>query len=276
VSTRRPAPQFRQRKARREWRGGRQRRWLPIAIVGGLAAILIVGVVVAVIVAGGDDDGGGASQAGGVDRVIEGPASRYVVQLGEVPDKWDILPPETYPLSAIGFVTNGYFAVRQEGEDRAAEWGYLDGYQSSFEPLGKQADLLDGGYYFRTEAYLFETVAGAREAFAYLEEHHRSLPASETEQAPEVGNEAGAYKIIRGTVGTSDVPAVYYRIVFRRGNLVSVVQTQGAETMHTLDRATGIAAGIDAKALGQRESPTPTPAPSTTQLSPPPTATTGP
>jgi hypothetical protein len=275
MSVKRPAPRFRARRIKPE-SPLRRWRWRILAAAAGVAALVAIGLVSWIIIDSGDD---GTAQAGGggPDVAVEGPAARYVVQLGELPAGFKEFPPDTFPVSRIGFASaQGYFTTSDEGERLADEWGYVDGYQASYLPVGQLADVVQGMFYLQTEAYLFNSIEGAQAAYTYLEQHHKAQAGSETQSAKGLGNESSAFKLKTGTVGTSDLPGVYHRFIFRRGTLISVVQTYGADKYMTIDQARAIAARLDAKALGTAPAYTPTPVPRTPQVPPAATPTAGP
>jgi hypothetical protein len=183
-----------------------------------------------------------------------------VIQAGDVSNGYKTLGSNTFSLSALGFATNGYFPNAQAGETQAEAWGYKDGYQSSFEPDGQLAGLLQGRYYIQVESYLFNTVDGAAQAYAHIDGVTRSQTKSIEQVTNGLANESSAWKTIAGKVGSSELNMVYYRFIFRRGNLVTVVQTNGAEPYMTVDRARDLAVVVDEKARGNLPAPTPTPA----------------
>jgi hypothetical protein len=257
-----------------------RRRWPFLAIASGVIAAVVIGLVAWFVIAGLDDDDEASADestggtAGGPEVMVEGPASRYVIGVQDLENSpLQPFPPETFPLTALAFAANGYWASPQEGEQEAKGWGYLDGYQASLEPAGKLADVVRGGYYIRTEAYLFDSLDGARKAYAHLLEQHTDQTDSERVDANPLGNQSAAFSVVSGTVGASDVPAVYHRFLFRRGTLVAIVQTYGGEPNMTIDRARDFAVAVDDKALGRRAAPTPTPAAGGTPVVVPPAAT---
>jgi hypothetical protein len=263
------APQFRPRRSKAQQRS---RRYLMMAIAVGLLIIAAVATVIGIAVSGGDDSEAASGQptpassstAGTNDTttapVLDKPAARYVIQAGDVPSGFKTLGSNTFNLSAIGFAANGYFASAQDGETQANSWGYQDGYQSSFEPDGQLAGLLQGRYYIQVEAYLFTTVAGASQAYGHIADVTRSNQQSIEQKTNPLGNISSAWMTTTGKVGSSDLDMVYYRFIFQRGNLVSVVQVNGAAPYMTVDRARDLAVVVDQKALGTRPAPTPTPA----------------
>ncbi len=261
-----PAPQFRPRRSRS---GGRQSRpWLRYAGLSGVAAILIVGSILAFVFARGNGNdsppgsptpGSTAGTAGGPEPVLDPPAYAYVVQVGDIGPTHETGPIETFIISADGFSSSGYFAAISAGEQAVEEWGYLDGYQALLQPVGQAADAAQGKPYVRTESFIFRTVDGARTAFDYLVRFHEQRPGSEKVEVAPLGNASAAFSIVQGTIPNTELPAVYNRFLFRRGNLVTIVQVFGALQFTSMDDARDFAVIVDQKALGERPAPTPTP-----------------
>lgn len=273
TSPRRPAPEFRPpaKRTRREGRSlprflrGRDRR--VVRIVAAMAVLLLAAGAAGgfILLRGGGSPGLGKGTTGGREVQLEAPASRYVPQLEETPKFAEIYPPNTFKLSPLQFAANGLFKGTTEGEDAAARWGYLDGYQAEFQPIDRLSAVVKGAYYITVESYLFETQNGARQAYQAYEDLYKGITGSERDtKVKGLGNQSSGWRVFQGVVGTSELRGVYHRFVFRRGNLVAVVQTYGAEPFMTIDRARELAVVIDEKALGQRPSPSPTPRPTTT------------
>ncbi len=262
----RQAPQFRPRRGAPDGR----RKWTMLAVSAGVLALGVVALVVTLILTLGGDDDGSATLAsgdststtgteGGAEPKIAGPASRYVPQSAEASRDYEQFGPDTYPLSALGWASNGHFTNAEKGEEQAIAWGYETGFQASFQPTGQLADVVLGKYFFKVESVLFDSLTGAHEAYLHLQEQHLKQKGSERKVTKGLGNESSAWEAVQGTVGTSDLAGVYHRFIFRRGNLVTLVQTYGAQPRMNIDFAREIAVSIDEKALGERPSPTPTP-----------------
>ena len=274
----RRAPAFRPRRRRPGEQRRRVRRSVVVAASAALALAIVAGVVLLIALQGDGDGSAPASATSGInpgpEPLVEGPASRYIIQLADLQAApVHALPPQNYPLSPLAWGSLGYFAVGQEGERQAREWGYASGYLSTLEPDGQLAAVLNGAYYVRTESVLFDSIDGARAAFRHLKAHHDQQQGSVKEPSSAVGNEWAAYSFISGTVGTSEKVQVYYRYLFRRGNMVSIVQVNGAQEFMEIERARALAAVIDQKALGQRVAPTPTPAATQAPIVVPPSPT---
>jgi hypothetical protein len=263
----RPAPKFR---SRREKRRSLPRRRL--VILGGIVVALLaaLGIVLGLVLSG-DDDGGTdlpaavgegtvypkstQGVAGGPEPLLSGPVAKYIVQLDDVRGA-EVHVTETFNLSATQFAGNGSFRSVSEGEELAEQWGYLEGYQGSIQPRGRVAEVIKGAYFIRTEAYLFRTIEGAALAYAHIEQVHMRQAGSTPVAILALGNQSSAFNVLEGTFG--DQPASYNRFIFRRGNLVAIVQATGVKDRTTPDTARDLAVVVDAKALGVLPAPTPT------------------
>jgi hypothetical protein len=148
----------------------------------------------------------------------------------------------------------------------ARQWGYREGYQVALEPDGLLAGVLKGQYYVTQEIHLFDTAAGAEQAYQRFEQRYREAAGSEPAEATPLANQSSAWQLVRGTVADSEMVAVYHRFLFRRGNMVASVQTFGGQPFMRVDTARDIAVLIDERALGKRSSPEPTPAKTITPI----------
>jgi hypothetical protein len=262
----RPAPEFRPPLKRQRDR----RSWLSehrsAVIVSALGILLVAAAGFAALLLLGGDDGAApaisdSGTRGGPNPRLEPPASRYIPALSEAPPGYQVIPPETYGMNGFQFATqSGLFRQIATGQDKANEWRYVDGYRASYEPIGKGAGVLQGGYWLTVDSYLFDQASGAEGAFDYLKAFYDSVDGSKAVDAPGLANQSGAWALEEGTILQSEMPAVYHRFVFRRGNLLTIVQTLGGTPYMTIDQARQIAVIADERALGQREQTTPTPA----------------
>jgi len=200
-------------------------------------------------------------RSGGVEPRLSIPASRFSPAQEEIAIAVRASAPDTFPVNAELFAELGPFATTDEGLRAAADWKYLEGYTTTLEPDGLLAGVLLGRYYVLTEQHLFESADGAKAAFARYLETHNAAPGSEEVAAPGVGNESAAWRIYQGKVGTSNTDAAYHRMVFRRGNLLAVVQTYGAAPKMSVAEVVAVATIIDQRATGGRAAATPTPRP---------------
>ena len=235
-----------------------------------LYVILFAMLAVLLVAACGDDDDGGPATgvtpstggtSGGPEPQIEVPVSRFAPELEEMPGRFEVNQLETFGLSAATWSVIGPFDNPQQGEQLAAEWGYVEGWRVLYNPDGLISGVVQGGYYATIEVHLFETAAGASEAYAQFVEKSTSRAGSEKQATKDLANESSGWELVEGTVGSTDMVAVYHRFIFRRGNIVAWVQTYGGEPFMTIDPARDIAVIIDERALGERDAVEPTPIP---------------
>ncbi|MGK2966120.1 MAG: hypothetical protein ACSLFM_11025 [Tepidiformaceae bacterium] len=154
----------------------------------------------------------------------------------------------------------GFFDTPDEAKEKLAAWGYQGGYITGFNPTGLVAGVLRGEFYIDVELHLFDTIEHAHTAF-----EHFVITRAEAEGAEYLdgldanGNEWAALKLVRGKVTNSEVDAVYHTYIFRRGNMVAVVQTRGAAPYMKDEYVEQLASIIDEKVLGTRDAVPPTP-----------------
>jgi hypothetical protein len=228
-------------------------------------------IVPAVAACGGDGGTAGASPTGtsapgaagssnssGSSLKLDGPASKYSVAITDLGVNWITDIPATYVLNIDNYAPTRSFSSAEEGRRLLTEWGYQSGYETGYSPEGRDTAVLNGAFYVRVESHLFAAEAGAKAAMAYFESIIKSTGASPVSTGT-VGNESAAFTATFGTIGKSKVNAVYHHVIFRRGNLVTVVLTKGAEGFMKVDPAREIALIADQKALGQKPAVEPTP-----------------
>jgi hypothetical protein len=232
-----------------------------LVLVAGLVALVAAGC------GGGDDAEAGTRTpstggvAGGPEPRVDPPSARYAPFLEDLDRGFEVYPPEVFGLSPTTWGLTGPFPG-EDGEALAEDMGYIEGYQVQYNPQGLLAEVLQGSYYLTIQTHVFRNVEGATEAFAAYRETTTNTPGAEQVSPRGLGNEWVAYALPRGTVGNSDVVAVFHRFVFRRGNVVAWVQTYGAEPFMTIDAAREVAVMIDNRVLGNVEASEPTPIPS--------------
>ncbi len=202
---------------------------------------------------------GGTS--GGPEKELHGLASQVVPSIDELPKGMKVNVPESYTLNLGTFTSSYLFKTNQEGEDKANAWKIVDGFQVAYDPGGLAADLLRGRYYVTAEAYLFQTIDGASQAYDFMDKLYLARDATQQVPTKQLGNQSNAYKLFNGTVGTSDQISVFYRMLVRRGNAVFVVQVNGSDKFVTVDQARDIAVIMDDRVLGNRPATVPTPIP---------------
>ena len=191
------------------------------------------------------------------EPALSGPVSRFAIHQSDLGSGYITDVPSTFELTAESYGATAAFADPEAGMTLLNEWGYRQGYETAYEPEGRAQAVLNGSYYIRMEVHLFETAEGAEQAFAFFEDRLRGQSSSVT--ADLVGNESSAWRFINGTVADSSVAGAYHRMVSRRGNLVSVVMTWGAEPFMSIEHVVNWSRVVDAKAVGERDTSVPTP-----------------
>ncbi len=187
------------------------------------------------------------------------PASRFAISLDDLGTSFITNVPDTFVLNAQNYGGSKTFNTPEEGVKLLNQWGYLGGYETGFRPEGnEQAILQDGSYMISLEMHLFKDENGARQAYDYFESKLKSGSAQPV-NAPQLGNKSSAWKLVNGKIAGSTIDAAYHRFMFRRGNLVTVVLTYGADPFMTINVARDLAQIVDAKALGTKPAIEPTP-----------------
>ncbi len=212
----------------------------------------------------------GATQATGTpsgqgdpasEPTLAGPASKYTLLLVDVGDGYFTDRMHTFELTIENYSETASFASAAEGRQLLGEWGYVGGFETAYEPEGRTTDVLNGKFYVAVETHLFGTPEGATAAYAYFEQRIEEAGKAEPVQATTVGNDSRGWKYTDVKITGSSINGVFHRFVIRRGNMVAVVQTWGAEPFMRIDTARGLAAILDQKALGLKEAPEPTATP---------------
>lgn len=207
---------------------------------------------------GGKSTGG---TEGGPETLSKMPASRFSPARTELPGVYSVNVPETFTQNISTFASSYLFSSNQQGAELGAKWRIIDGFKALYDPDGLAAGVVLGKYYVGVEVYLFEGTSGAVDAYDYMDKLFSGRAGTDRQDAKGLGNKSAGYRIIQGTVGTSDIPQVYHRFMVRRGNVIAIVQTTGAEPSMTIDKARDIAVIIDDRILGKREATEPTPIP---------------
>jgi hypothetical protein len=239
-------------------------------------AMLCAGLAVSVLAACGDGpDAPGAATAdtpraistggvaGGPEPLVPGPAGRYIPPREDLKgSQFRINPFETFAFTTDSFANNQLFKDPEEGQKFIQDYRYGEGYQVYFEPDGLLAGVLTGKYFATVEAHLFASQGGASAGFKKFTEQSEKTAKTERLSPAALGNDFSAFKLLTGqAVGSSNVKEVYYRFIFRRGNLLGVVQVYGGDGLLTIDAARDIALSMDERALGRKPAPPPTPLP---------------
>ncbi|MBI5949557.1 MAG: hypothetical protein HY875_15565 [Chloroflexi bacterium] len=211
--------------------------------------------------------GGSPAESPG-PQPFDGSASRYAI-LGTDTDtdtnnisvqtvsRADFHPGSSfYSEPGAEWTLTGEYRLRDEAAVRTTLGGW--GFDSYFlETLGWS------DRFARVTASLFDSEAGAREAFAALAAYHH--PASILPPALEFpGDESIAYDRFSEKPGQGA-----FGVLFRRGNLVARVELLGAPAVATPEATLALAFIVDAKAAGTRPAVAPTPGRPPTPVAPP-------
>lgn len=253
------------------------RRNQPIIILVAGVALLAAAVAVAFFLGRGDDGPDAATDGavlqgekpskstggtlGGDELVAPQPAAKYSILLGELPEKYEVNESETFTQNISTYSSSYWFDSEEQGSKLASQWRIIDGFKAVFQPQGLAADVAQGEAYVTVETYMFQTVDGAKLAWAYYDNRLKSVTSSEAMKTKGLANDSSAYRIVQGTVGPSEVVGVYHRYSFRRGNTIVSVQTWGGQPFMSIDVARELAVMIDNKLLGVRPATEPTPIP---------------
>lgn len=227
------------------------------------------------VACGGDGDGstvdsGGTLQARSPDGqdvsqtpnptgepVLEAPASKYTVLLQDVGPRWYTDIPGVFTIDKDAYSSGKLFADNDDGMKLLNDWGYQEGYETSLLPEGRTTAILNGLFEFKVETHLFESADGAKKAYQYF--HGAVNRNSEAATIAEVGNESSGWSHVYGEIPNTKTEGVFHQVLFRRGNLVVIVQTFGSAAFMTVDDAYELARIADDKATGGREAVAPTP-----------------
>ncbi|MGK2964743.1 MAG: hypothetical protein ACSLFM_03970 [Tepidiformaceae bacterium] len=166
---------------------------------------------------------------------------------------------DTYVRGPQDYQAFGFFDTPDEAQARLKEWRYRGGYITGFDPVGLTASVLQGRYYINLEMHLFEGIEEARMAYQHFVDYRSSVVGVERLQLDGRGNESAAMKLLSGKVPGSEIEAVYYTYIFRRGNMVVTLETRGAEPLMADGRIAELAAIVDDKVLATRDAGEPTP-----------------
>ena len=199
--------------------------------------------------------------------VIEPPVSQYsilVQDLGAENFLTDLGGTKTHTVES--YAGSGAFENAESGIKNLTAWGYIEGFRTALIPEGGTQAILNGGYVVHHELHLFTDSTGASEAFEYFRETVSTNGISSPVETATTGNASFTSRTVAGKVGgaSSTVNQVLHQVIFRRGNVVAVVLTIGAEPLMQVDTVLELSAMIDEKLMDEREHPEPTPIPSRT------------
>ena len=198
------------------------------------------------------------------EPLLGGAASSYAPSLDELPGSFRVNDGGTYGLDSGGFITFGPFQTIEEGETFVERHPYVNGYTVLYEPDGLLAGVIEGRYFVTIWVHIFGSTDAAVAAYELFDTQSRARAEAEIVPIPPIANQSGASGLVVGTVGNSTTAGEYHRVVFRRGNLVAVVQTYGAAPLIDVTPARYLAGIIDERAVGDRPAEEPTPAPTST------------
>lgn len=236
-------------------------------------------LVPALVACGGDDDDDAgtanptagststptttAAENPGTSPVLDAPASKYAITVEDLVERmgfvWITSLNSVYVLTMENYAGTRAFSSENEGRTLLEEWGWQGGYETGYSPEGYDTAVLNGGYYVHQECHIFESEAGAKAAYAWMVNRAQRVPGQDPISVDPIGNESAAFVANFGTIGNSPVVATYHQVIFRRGNIVSIVVTKGSQGFMKADTARTLSAITDGKALGQIPAIEPTP-----------------
>lgn len=247
---------------------------IPLGLAAAASALLVAAAC-------GGDDGANpdgppgtpatiAAPGDKIDRTtspaLDAPASRFSILLEDVGLQAYLTDiPATFELTAASYSKTDAFNSAAEGDKLLTQWEYADGYETALIPEGRNQAILNGAHVIYVETHLLYSDAGAKKMYEYLVSRIRSNGGQAVNTGP-VGNESSAWRAVGGNVPGSTIAQAFHRMIFRRGNLVAVVLTIGADPFMKVETARGLALLIDEKALGTKEAIVPTP---TSNFTPP-------
>jgi hypothetical protein len=200
------------------------------------------------------------------------PVSRFTVGLDDLGNAFITNVDETYVLDVKSYGGSMAFSSAAEGQKMLTDWGYKGGYETGFRPEGGDTAVLNGAYNVYIEAHLFSSDDGAKKAFDYFDSRLKTS-GQQPLDAAQVGNQSEGWKFAGGKIKNSSESAADHRFMFRRGNLVVIVKTLGADAFMGIGQAHDIAWMVDQKALGKAKAIEPTPTSNFTPSSGPGVAT---
>lgn len=193
------------------------------------------------------------------EPMLQSPVNRYTVTLDDTGITFLTDPASPFALTLDGFAATEKFKDRQTGKDLLTQWGYIEGYEADLVPEGRENAVLNGAVYVTLESHLFSSIEGAKQAYNYFDIAMKAAPTNKQANLIAIGSQSVAYVALGEKVAQSSIDSTYHRVLFRRGNLVVLVSTYGAEGFANLDYPTALAQLIDRRALGSEPVIEPTP-----------------
>lgn len=194
----------------------------------------------------------------GATPVMTMPVSRFALSLTDLGTAFITNVPDTYVLDIESYGKTRIFPTPEEGKTMLKQWGYQGGYETSFRPEGGDVAVLNGAYFVYVETHLFGSADSAKKAFEYFDAKLK-VPGVTNVDAAQLGNQSTAVKALGGKIRNSSVDSIDHRFMFRRGNLVVVVRTLGADPFMKVEIVRDLAEMMDQKALGKATATEPTP-----------------
>ncbi len=195
----------------------------------------------------------------GTSPLVDEPASKYAIAVEDLGFNWITSLNSVYVLNMDNYAATRTFSSENEGRKTLEGWRWLGGYETGYAPEGYDTAVLNGGFYVNQECHIFEDEAGASAAYKWMVARAQSISVQQPVSMPQLGNESAAFVANVGNIGNSPVVATYHQVIFRRGNVVSIVVTKGSQGFMTVDAARELSLITDQKALGQKPAVEPTP-----------------
>ncbi|MGE5597004.1 MAG: hypothetical protein ACM3S1_13350 [Hyphomicrobiales bacterium] len=191
---------------------------------------------------------------------LEGPASKYsLLNPDDFGPGYITNISQTFELNVDNYTRNNHiFESPEQGKKTMESWGYDSGYETMVDPEGRDIARSNGAFGVIQEVHLFKDEEGAKQAYQYFKNALGGTGRVSPVGIEPVGNESVAWRYISGKLNPTTNMA-YYVVLFRRGNLVASVVTNGSDVLLKSDSARDFAVLIDQKALGKRAAFTPTP-----------------
>ena len=233
-----------------------------------ILAVCALAIAPAMVACGDDDDDSAAALPGASSTArvqstnvavnsasISGPVSKYSVSIEDIGLQWRTDIKQTIEIDSEAYAkTRGLFDSESAGKGLLKQWGYEGGYQTAYLPEGLDTAVKNGSYYITVESHLFETAEGAQAAYQYY--ISRLGTPLEIER---VGDVSVGYHSLIGTFPGSTVKVAYHQVISRRGNVVTIVLTKGANGFMKIETPWKLAKIADDKLTGARAAIEPTP-----------------
>lgn len=245
--------------------------------LGFFACALIVPALVAC--GGDDDDDASPTSAGntttaqttaatptssssnpGSSPIVEGPAGRYAISVEDLGGPgWITSLNSVFVLTMENYPKTRAFPSENEGRTILEGWKWQGGYETGYAPEGYDTAVLNGGFYVQQECHIFSDEEGASAAYKWMVARAQNITGQAPVSMDPIGNESTAFVVSVGQIGNTPVAATYHQVIFRRGNIVSIVVTKGSQPLMKVETARELSLITDQKVLGQKQAVEPTP-----------------